>query len=278
MATYRKTHFVGIIVSAVMIAFLIIFLLKQYVLTINIKDKGPSTMNVINPQLNDSFYDSYSGSGLAFGSASGRDSNFHLRSRNVMSLDSSSNSNSGSNSITSSSTNSPKASDKQTINKQKMSWLYRQPQSDESHIVEGEYELCTGDVFGMAVNWVRINKFCHHVIDNDMVNSYFEASNGVTFKHCRALEYKVESQSEHRPCWPNFYTSGDTWNEYIWTNTAVGDWIQDAIGITDVPFTSYGLQCYVRKSLDMSKDDMKEWYDSQSGCGDSLVGFMLQES
>ena len=64
MATYRKTHFVGIIVSAVMIAFLIIFLLKQYVLTINIKDKGPSTMNVINPQLNDSFYDSYSGSGL----------------------------------------------------------------------------------------------------------------------------------------------------------------------------------------------------------------------
>ena len=96
MATYRKTHFVGIIVSAVMIAFLIIFLLKQYVLTINIKDKGPSTINVINPQLNDSFYDSYSGSGLAFGSASGRDSNFHLRSRNVMSmgLDSSSNSNS----------------------------------------------------------------------------------------------------------------------------------------------------------------------------------------
>ena len=63
-----------------------------------------------------------------------------------------------------------------------MSWLYRQPQSDETHIVEGEYELCTGDVFGMAVNWVRINKFCHHVIDNDMVNSYFEASNGVTFK------------------------------------------------------------------------------------------------
>jgi hypothetical protein len=113
-----------------------------------------------------------------------------------------------------------------------------------------------------------------------MVNSFFEAKNGVRFKHCRALEYKVNTESNNRPCWPSFYTSGETddiWSEYIWSNTDVGDWIQDAIGINEMPLISNGLQCYVRKALNLSKDDMKEWYDSQAGCGESLVGFMNQD-
>lgn len=305
MTANKKCQTICIIVSTVTVVGIILFILQQYVMTMKTEDKGPITMKVINPTFNETSSDSSSHSWLMSGSAAGTYSNSRLRSRDDIDLESSSSSstssslgintssdsNSGvgsrsrsslsSNPITTATTNIPKLSDKQIINKQKRSWLYRQSPSDETHIVEGEYELCSGDVFGMSVNWIRMNKFCHHIIDNNMVNSFFEARNGVRFKHCRALEYKVNSESNNRPCWPSFYTSDETddiWTEYIWSNTEVGDWIQEAIGLDEMPFVSNGLECYVRKALNLSKEDMKKWYDSQAGCGESLVGFIAQDS
>ena len=153
--------------------------------------------------------------------------------------------------------------------------------TDLTQIVEGKYESCTGDVFGKAVNWKRVNRYCHHIIDTNLVNSFFQTTNNIGFKHCRAHEYNEDvPKSELRPCWPKSYSHlfREPFDEFVWSDTTVGNWLQDQIGFRDIPFTSYRLQCYARKSLKMSRSDMKQWYDSQSGCGDSLVGFMLQDT
>jgi hypothetical protein len=156
--------------------------------------------------------------------------------------------------------------------------LFRQPPPDLSQIMEDKYESCTGEGFGIAGNGDQVDRFCHHVIDTNLVNSFFQTANNIAFKHCRAHEYNEDiHKSEIRPCWPKIYSFSDSFDEFIWSDTTVGNWLQDHIDFRDIPFTSYRLQCYARKTLQLTRQNMKQWYDSQFGCGDSLVGFMMQD-
>ena len=295
MATNKKFHIIVTTVLVVITVLITTVVLRKHVFSINNKLKGTGNENVISIPSHESLdaddSGSYSGSNSISGSNLDSDSDFDFDFdftkdfgvymdldfiHKVFGLKISSDSGSASDSGLTSKSGSQQASITRDDD-----WLYRQPPPDLTQIVEGKYESCTGDVFGKAVNWNRVNRYCHHIIDTNLVNSFFQTTNNIGFKHCRAHEYNENvPKSELRPCWPKSYSHlfREPFDEFVWSDTTVGNWLQDQIGFRDIPFTSYRLQCYARKSLKMSRSDMKQWYDSQSGCGDSLVGFMLQES
>lgn len=280
MTTNRKYQILGIVVSVVIAALIATFVLKQYVVSVSVKIKELRDKSSTNNSLRDSYSgsSSYSTSGPDSDSDADSDPDYDFTRDFGVYLDTEFINRVFDLNINSDSGSTSNSGSQQESNTSEHDWLFRQPPPDLTQIVKDKYESCTGDIFGKAVNWDRVDRFCHHVIDTNLVNSFFQTANNIAFKHCRAHEYNEDvPKSEIRPCWPRRYSFSDSFDEFIWSDTTVGNWLQDHIGFRDIPLTSYRLQCYARKSLELSRQNMKQWYDSQSGCGDSLVGFMMQD-
>jgi hypothetical protein len=280
MTTNRKYQILGIVISVVIAALIATFVLKQYVVSVSVKIKELRDKSSTNNSLRDSYSGStsYSTSGPDSDSDADSDPDYDFTRDFGVYLDIEFINRVFDLNINSDSGSTSNSGSQQESNTTEHDWLFRQPPPDLTQIVKDKYESCTGDIFGKAVNWDRVDRFCHHVIDTNLVNSFFQTANNIAFKHCRAHEYNEDvPKSEIRPCWPRRYSFSDSFDEFIWSDTTVGNWLQDHIGFRDIPLTSYRLQCYARKSLELSRQNMKQWYDSQSGCGDSLVGFMMQD-